>query len=387
MTRASAAILLLAAAINTSTGVLLVRDSARTRDLRTVRAWGGQWLTEGVNIYEPTISRVDYPPHAIVAFSPLSLVPAAAAIPLWTVLNIGLAVIAPWLAVRALFRRATTAEIVTLTLLFLCWSGTKVFVQFTLFSLVAGLGAVMLAERRPHWSALCLALCATKPQIALPFVLWFAFTGRWLTLAEAVLFDVAAFLLFCIRAGASPAAVAVRYAEILRAVYTGPYQMAGASNLQPLIASVTSSVSTADLAAGGIALALAAAIAAIGFASGSSARTAAYASLALGAVWSLLTFRHLTYGFVLLLPTSALLFLDGDPAARRLRTFTFWALQGFLIVDVPGLWRRVGPLWTANPVNPAMPHFDRLLFLVLMTVLFVMVVRSRHQPLTPAPVS
>jgi hypothetical protein len=302
--------------------------------------------------------------------------PERSVVPLWAALNICLAIAAGYVAVRLVAPDATISEIATVTLLFLCWSGTKSFLQFTLVGTLAGLCAVWLADTRVHWSALCLAFAATKPQIAAPFVLWFLFAGRWTTAFESLLFVVGAALLFCLRAHANPMAVGIRYVEILRAIYTGTYQMVGTSNVRPLLAAMLSP-SLADIAAALTGLLLLAAICFVAIAHRKERDAALYAGLAMGAVWSLVTFYHLTYGFVLLLPTSALLFAGDRGRSERLPRLTFWALQAALIVDVPGVWRRLGPFFPRSGIDALFAHADRLLGLLLLTVLFVIFVRAR----------
>ena len=68
-----------------------------------------------------------------------------------------------------------------------------------------------------------------------------------------------------------------------------------------------------------------------------------YAAPAMAAVWSLVTFYHLTYGFVVLLPAAAVLFLSEDPVMRRQRHVLFWILQAGLVVDLPFVWRNARP--------------------------------------------
>ena len=385
MKRAAIAVLMMAVTVNIGAGLFLLRLPERTRDLRTVRMWASEWLLEGHDIYAPATSRVDYPPHAIVVLSPLSLIPGSAFVPLWSVFNFCLAIVAPILAVRLVTSRATLTDLAMVTALFLCWSGSKVLVQFTLLSVVAGLTAVVLADRRPHWSAIGLAVATMKPQIAAPFILWFLIGGRLLTIIESFLFVVGAALFFCIRVHATPTAVAIRYVEILRSVYTGTYQMVGASNLRPLIGSVFST-GVADVVAAATSLVLLLAICLFGLSKRHDGRRVMYAGLAMGAVWSLLSFYHLTYGFVLLLPTSALLFLDDNPNSWRLRRATFWVLQIVLIVDMPGVWRRVGPLLPGTAFDRVIPDFDRLVFLALLAALFAIAHVPYRAP-SPSPAS
>ena len=69
--------------------------------------------------------------------------------------------------------------------------------------------------------------------------------------------------------------------------------------------------------------------------------TAGYAAPPLVACWSLLTFYHLTYGFVVLLPVMMLLALN-DARPSILRKTLFWLLQLGMMFDIPGLSRRAG---------------------------------------------
>lgn len=54
---------------------------------------------EGSDLYS-TPAAPDYPPHAIVSLSPLATVPPNWVVPAWASLNTGLALLAPYLAVR-----------------------------------------------------------------------------------------------------------------------------------------------------------------------------------------------------------------------------------------------------------------------------------------------
>ena len=94
-----------------------------------------------------------------------------------------------------------------------------------------------------------------------------------------------------------------------------------------------------------------------------------YSAPLLVSCWSLLTFYHLTYGFIVLLPVMMLLALN-DAAHSTLRKTLFWVLQIGMMIDVPGLARRVGP--ASGPVAVALSHVDRLLMLFLFAGLVVL---------------
>lgn len=84
------------------------------------------------------------------------------------------------------------------------------------------------------------------------------------------------------------------------------------------------------------------------------------------ALWSLLTFYHLTYGFLILLPLAAHLLLVDIPGQRVFRRRLFWVLQLGLMFDVPGWSRRLVPLLSIpDRVDVQLRDFDRVLMLGL----------------------
>ena len=316
----------LLAIANMCIGIVLATHPDRAADFNTVRRWTREWLLAGRDLYALRQEGTDYPPHAIVALSPLGLLPERAGIALWATLNLILAVGTPYLAVRFVRPRAGRREIVYLTILFLCWSGTKTLLQFSLVTLTLGLAACVLADRRPVVSGVLLGLSLMKPQIAAPFVLWSLFTRRWKVVGVSVCAIAVGTALFCLRAGADPLDMAAAYARTLRLFYTGDRAMSGLTQVRPVFS-----------------IAFLALICVAGVRDATSRDRVVYAAPAMVAVWSLMTFYHLTYGFVVLLPTASVLLLSEDPATRRQRHVLFWILQAGLVVDVVLLWRRARP--------------------------------------------
>ncbi len=149
-----------------------------------------------MNLYA-TDEMPNYPPHAIVALSPLGILPHTWAVRAWGILNLGLALLAPVLAVRIVRPRSTWPTVALPILMFLCWGGFRTLLQFSLVTLVFGLLSMKLADRRPVWSGLCLGLALMKPQMAAPFVLWAVFTRRVRVVATGVAVVIAGLLLFC----------------------------------------------------------------------------------------------------------------------------------------------------------------------------------------------
>ncbi len=345
--------------------------------------WGRQWLVEGTNIYATSDDEHDYPPHAVIALSPLSLLPDAWAVRIWAAMNLALAVAAPYLAVRIVRPQAGWRAIALPVLMFLCWGGFRTLLQFSLLTLVFGLLAMRLADRRPAWSGICLGLALMKPQIAAPFFFWALFTRRPRIAAAAVMVVIAGAVLFCVRVGANPIAVTQRYAETLHTHYLADQDllMVGLAQLRPLIALAIPDPDIVNAAAIAIAAGLLACICLLGFAEGKRREVLLIGAPPLVAVWSLLTFYHLTYGFVLLLPVATLLVFENDPSTRFFRAAVFWVLQLALMVDVPGMWPRVAALLL--PARAAdlwgMPtHADRVLMTGMFVCLVVLALKRRR---------
>ena len=367
----------LMASLNLSAGLIIASWPERQSDLQSVRRWGGKWLVEGLNVYGLEDEAPDYPPHAIMAVSPISLVPTGWLVPLWAALNLGLALWAPYLAVRAVRPQVTGSEAWLPILMFLSWGGFRALLQFTLLALVFGLLAIVIANRRPVLSGICLGMSLMKPQIAVPFFLWTVFTRRWRIVGIALSIVLGGLAVYCLRASVNPITFLRQYAEILRTFYLGDAIMVGLAQLRPLLALATSNTAVADAIAAAIAALLLAAICVLGVAEGKRGALVMFSAPPLVGIWSLLTFYHLTYGFLLLLPTATLLLFVNDPRTVTLRRRVFWALQIGLMVDVPGVWRRVGPLLgAADTVSRALMQADRVLMLALFACVAMLAVRN-----------
>ena len=373
------------AAANLSIGLSLVSDPHRRSDLENVERWGRQWLIDGENPYAPAGVTTSYPPHGIVALSPLGVFPARVVAPAWAVLNVAFAVLAPWLAIRTIRPTATVAECALPVAMFLCWGGVRTLLQFSMMTLTLSMMAMVLADTRPRWGGVCLGLALIKPQIGIPVLLWAMFTRRWRLVAGAAAVVITGYGLFCQRAGVGPVRVATRYVEILKQLYLGDALVVGLANIRELIALTVSSAETVDALSIAIALTLLLAICIVGFREGTRNERLLCSAPALAGVWSLLTFYHLTYGFVVPLPTAMLLIYGRDPATAKVRRTIFGVLQFALMVDVPGVWRRFGA-WLNAPgvVNAIVPHFDRFLMMIIFVVVVTLHVRVQWQGLRPA---
>jgi hypothetical protein len=352
------------AMLNLAAGVVVSSQAHRLYDLESMMRWGRYWLVEGTNVYEPgRWGAVDYPPNAIALLSPVGLLPLSLAHPIWMLLNIAMAIVAPYYAAR-FFRPHDPFRVIALpVLMFLCWSGVRTLTQFTLVALTCSMAAMIATNRRSMAAGVWLGLAMIKPQVALPVFLWSVFTRRWSIVLTSSAIVAALIVVFCARAGAHPILMAVRYVEILAVHHTGEAILAGISELRPLIYQLVTDVSDVDAIASSIALGLLAGICLMGFQEGAVRKKVLYAAPPLVACWSLMSFYHLTYGFVILLPVMMMLALN-DARPSRLRKTLFWVLQFGMMFDIPGLSRRAGLANTALFTN-VLAHADRALILTL----------------------
>jgi arabinofuranan 3-O-arabinosyltransferase len=362
------------AALNLGAGVIVSSQPHRLLDLQTVQGWGRDWLLGRVNVYQSIETAVDYPPSAVVLLSPLGLLPPGVAHPLWILLNVGLVILAPYLAAR-FYRPHDPFRVILLpVLMFLCWGGVRTLSQFTMVALVFSMAALSVAGRRRIAAGAWLGLAMMKPQVAVPVLLWIACTRRWVVVCSSIALAVSLYAVFCAWSHADPVFVLTRYVSILARHHTGDAILEGLSELRPLIAQLVGDRSEVDAIAGSIALGLLAAICVAGMQEGSARRQIVFAAPPLAALWSLMTFYHLTYGFVILLPVLMLLVLH-DLEESRLRRALFWLLQLGMMFDIPGLSRRAGLANTSVYANVLL-HADRALMVTLFVGLVILAWRE-----------
>jgi hypothetical protein len=365
------------ASLNLVAGVVVSSQTERLTDFESMHRWVRSWLVDGNSLYRLPEWTVDYPPNAIVLLSPVGLLSLDGAQAAWLMLNAASAVLAPYFAAR-FFRPHDPFRVVLLPILmFLCWGGVRTLMQFSLVALTWSMAALMLSDRSPIAAGASLGVAMFKPQVAVSVFLWSLFARRWRVALCAVISVAALYAIFCVHSSSSPVSIAGRYAGILAMYYTGDAIMTGLSDLRPLISQVTGVSSETDAIAASVALGLLAAICMFGFQEGRFRSRALYAAPPLAACWSLLTFYHLTYGFVVLLPVMMLLALN-DTEHTWLRKGLFWLLQLAMMFDIPGLSRRAGLMDTPLYAN-LLWHADRALIVVLFVGLVVLAWR---EPLT-----
>ena len=79
---------------NLAFGVAASFNAANLADLQTVARWSEEWVS-GINPYG-SHSATDYPPWALVALSPLALIPSSSLPGLWVTSNLAFASFIAW---------------------------------------------------------------------------------------------------------------------------------------------------------------------------------------------------------------------------------------------------------------------------------------------------
>src|SRR5262245_28557670 len=103
--------------------------------------WCRDWLVNGQSLYTSVGGSTDYPPNAIVLLAPFAWLPWPAVVAVWTLLNVALLALVPWLLVHAVSLHRSIRPIVPV-LLFCCWNSSRTLLQFTLFSMALAFVAI-----------------------------------------------------------------------------------------------------------------------------------------------------------------------------------------------------------------------------------------------------
>src|SRR5262245_33941247 len=367
---------ILLASLNLAAGAVISSSPRRQSDFEAMQAWTRTWLVDGADVYDHEIFKPTYPPHAIVALSPLGAIDPRAAVPLWMATNVGLAVLAVFLTTRTMRPAGPLADVVIPMTMFLCWGGFRALLQFSLLSVTFGLAAMVFAVRRPLWSGTFLGLALMKPQIGAPFLLWSICARRFRVALTAAAVCIAGLLVYAVRAEVGPLQALGEYARILRLFYTDDsFGLVGLAQLRPLVALAFGAGTVTTVVAWLVVVATFCAVALAGWMEGRRS-SLLFAAPAMASVWSLIAFYHLTYGFVVLLPVAALLLWADSPETAVIRRRTFWLMQLGLMVDVPSSVRWTGAdLWLPRQVVAALGHADRVFALALLVTLTWIAIR------------
>lgn len=374
----------LAAAVNLCAGIWLSLQPERSLDLQRVADWAGAWAS-GVNPYQAADADVDYPPWALVLLWPLSVIRPEWRPALWVVVNLGL--------VAVLLRRLAgdldepAPARVWLALLLLSTACVRTLNQFSVlaFALALAGGRADLKvgpSRTSAGRAVWLGLSLMKPQIGGIVLVWTFLTRDWRRGVIALCVPAMLTVVFALRVHESPTAIVSDYARALMSVHGAADPFPGHTELRSWIQLVWPSY------AGRFAVAVALAAVLLLPAVAAAARVSRWTPdarlelLALVGAVSLLSIRHLSYDFLLLLP--ALVAWRVPPFARRWRAapraWWFYGLAALLVIEVPG-WARLLTAHGAPPTLGLLTESDRLVALGAWAILAwrVLTVTSRSR--------
>lgn len=370
------------AALSLAWGLLTALRPGHSQDFHSIYTWVQTWLRQGSSPYLlPDYIVANYPPHAIVALSPLALMPESWAAGLWACLNVALAPLIAYLAFRALRPGATKSDAVLPCVMFLAWAGLRTGIsngQFTLLVLAFGMLAFLFAEKRPWLGGIFLALALMKPHIGGAFLLWALFTKRWRMLPAAVVLMSAGLLLFSLRLMESPLESVRAFLSVLQHQFGRGAEAQGSVALRvvevrPLIALFIHN----EVWAGRIQqLLLLALLGCAGVAARMKSRLSRdeldAAVLQLCCLWMLMSVFHNPYDTILLLPLLMGLWIVSrtkeEARGHRTRQAAVWVLQLAMVLELPGLWWKLSKTYDLSSLSPLgvlLAHFDRLLVLGL----------------------
>lgn len=369
------------AVVSLGRGLFVALKPENSPDLKLVYMWLRMWLWQGSDVYRlAETTGTNYPPHAIVALSPLTLIPETWVASVWALFNLALAPLVGYMAFRALKPGAPRRAALLPCAMFLAWASLRTGIsngQFTLLVLGSGLLAYLLAEKRPLWGGLFLALALMKPHIGGAFLLWALLTKRWkMTLVACVWIGVGV-CLFSLRLGQSPFATVSGYLAWLQHQFGRGAAAEGSMalrivELRPLIWFLIPH----DVWATRVhQLLLIVLLACVGMAawvkSKLDCRQRDAVILQLCCLWVLLSVFHNPYDSILLLPVFMGLWPAAVPPPETRHwsnEAALWVLQLAMVVELPTLWWKLSQTFNLSGFNWAgilLTHFDRLLLLYL----------------------
>ncbi|HZT75691.1 MAG TPA: glycosyltransferase family 87 protein [Vicinamibacterales bacterium] len=331
------AALAIVAAVNLGVGLgLSLARPGSAGDLEAVRGWCRDWLFRGTRLYSVYGGGTDYPPNAIVVFSPIALVPSSMLAPLWSILSLALTPIVAVFVVRSSNIRARRTAIAIATMLFCCWGGVRFYLQFTRLCLTFAFLALLLMDSRPDVSGACLGLALAKPHIAGPIALWTLLMKRTRVVAVAAAVALAGLLIYDVRVLSNPIGTLTHWAGVLRALYGGPDALIGRTSIKPLVAALVPGTNWDDAAwvAASASLMLLPGAMTLRDA-GRPVSPRSFAAAAMFCLWSLLSVFHLGHNFTMALPAFVFLLLVDDPPSRAWRWTVAAMMQVVLMLDVP----------------------------------------------------
>ncbi len=363
---------IVAGSVSLARGFATAFKPGQSQDFTNVVVWLGKWLFYGANPYYLAEIPANYPPHAIAFLSPLSIPLPDWGIALWSVLNLLLPPLTAFLAVRCFLPAAPRQAALVPCVLFLSWAGVRIGLgngQFSLLMLTFGLLAVLAAEKRPFLSGGFIALSMMKPHVGAAFFLWSVFTNRFRVATASVGVTVLGLLLFSLRIGRSPIAVTFDFFGVLYRQFGDKTFLPGALELRPLLHAVIPDYTGAEAAHLLILLGLLGIICVIAWREGSlTPKQRDLFLLQLSSLWVLMAVFHNSYDSILMLPVMVALSISGSfrssATKRSFDTLALWILQAALVLEIPGLWWKLGKRYDLSAYGSfgqLIGHLDRLM--------------------------
>jgi hypothetical protein len=370
------------AAVNICWGALTAIRPGHSQDLSSIHIWLRTWLWQGSNpYYLPDYIVANYPPHAIVALSPLALLPESWVAFVWAALNLLLAPLVCYLAFRLFKPEASSRAALLPCAMFLAWAGLRTGLangQFTLLVIGFGLLAFLFEEKRPLVGGLFLALALMKPHIGGVFLLWALFTKRWRMTTVACALMGLGVCVYALRLMESPFAAVRDYLSVLQHQFGRGADVQGSTALRVVELRPLISLFVHNEAWGNrlqqlllvVMLGCAAAVAFLKSRLSQAQRDAAV--LQLCCLWLLMSVFHNPYDTILLLPILMGLWAVSVPHPRRRELWTdkgaLWVLQAAMVLELPGIWWKLSKAHDLSSYNWAgvlFANFDRVLVLCL----------------------
>lgn len=353
-----------------------------SQDLQSISIWLRTWLWQGSSpYYLPDYIVANYPPHALVALSPLALIPESWLPIVWATLNLALAPLVCYLAFRVLKPDALQSAALVPCAMFLAWAGLRTGFangQFTLLVLGLGLLAFHFEEKRPLLGGLFLALALMKPHIGGAFLLWALFTKRWKMSVVACVLMGFGVCLYALRLMESPFASVRDYLGVLQHQFGRGSEVQGSTalrvvELRPLISLFISQDAWGNRVHQLLLVVLLGCAASVGVLKSRLSRHGRdVVILQLCCLWVLMSVFHNPYDTILLLPVLMCLWTTCVPHPSGSKQWTdraaLWVLQLAMVIELPGVWWKLSKsfdLSAFNWIGVLFANFDRVLVLAL----------------------
>jgi hypothetical protein len=320
-------VLWLVAVASLAFGVWKSWQPAALVDFQRVVHWSAQ-LDAGTSPYVGE-SETDYPPWALVTVAPLNVLPVAAQARVWITINLILAVVIVVLLVRVVGTPHPMQS--TLLALLLATGPFRVLGQFSILSVALALSGAR--HPSPVTGGVLLGLGLMKPHVGGAILLAHVFMRDWTRVGVALCVPLVLTVVAGVLTSTSPIQLFGDYVRVLNVVHGADVGLPGHTDLKAWLVPFVPALTTLPGAAALAAILLAPVVRVAWRRRGLWSPDGQLELYALCGVVSLLTTRHLSYDFLLLLPVVV--------AWRNGPRLPWLVTTALLIVQVPGWWRRV----------------------------------------------